>query len=454
MANDNKPKYARLTVKETVQRMKDPRLLILIGLQAGGKSTLADELVKLGYVRLNADQVRAELNGSEESQHDNQAVYALVEQRLHEALLRGKRVVLDLTNLTHKGRAQFLDVARQLRVMPHYLLMDTPLEVCLQRNRARARFVPEDVIISASRTLRRVGLPTLPEGSPLTILRQSDEMGFYLFIPKQETPNVMRHAGEPLFGSKFDILGDVHGCYDEMLELLFKLGYRLTFGEPEPGKPMVLTSFVPPEGRTLLYAGDLVDRGPHSELVLGFASQVFYLQKQVGVLGNHDHKLMRALKGNGVKVKPDLQVTVDSIKAHGQRFVNNCLNFLISQPVRLESEGLILVHAAYKEGIPLKYAESLAMIGEVDGSKDADGHPIRLSAWEENYTGGKVIVHGHVPVDEVVDRQYPGGRVINIDTSCCFGGKLTALRFPEMEFVSVPARRAYSSRHGSEVESE
>lgn len=455
----DKPKYPRISAVELLRRLKNPRLIAPIGLQASGKTTFREALEAQGYVAINGDAIRGELYGDESIQGDSKVIFALALERLLAALSAGRNVVLDLTNLTPSGRAPFVKPAREMGIIPHFVLMDTTLEVCLERNRQRQRHVPEGAIVAFAKALRKAGLPNAEEG-PLSVLRQTDELGWYHLIPKGETPNVMRPGGEPLFGDAFDIVGDVHGCYTELLMLLNKLGYELEFGDPVSGRPVVVNKVTTPPGRKLVFVGDLVDRGPASDLVLALVMELSYLKAAEAVSGNHDNKLMRLLRGNPIQPKEDLQRTVDSINAQGQKYVNRVLRYLLSQPARLENDELIVVHAAYRERASIAYAEKLALIGEVDGSRDEKGHPIRLEKWEEEYVGGKVIVHGHVPVLEVVDRQRRrgqliefspdlrgGGRIINVDTSAVFGGKLTALRYPEMRYVQVPALKQYSDRH-------
>ncbi len=78
------------------------------------------------------------------------------------------------------------------------------------------------------------------------------------------------------------------------------------------------------------------------------------------------------------------------------------------------------------------------LYGETTGETDEWGLPVR-SNWAASYRGRAMVVYGHTPVVEPVWLN----RTINVDTGCAFGGKLTALRYPENELVSVPAARVY-----------
>ncbi len=109
-----------------------------------------------------------------------------------------------------------------------------------------------------------------------------------------------------------------------------------------------------------------------------------------------------------------------------------------------------------KKSPAARWRAHLAVYGEVvEGEVSPDGFPVRLTSWEVGYMGGKTIVHGHIPTKEPTLRHVSnGGRVVNVDTGCCFGGKLTALRFPEMEFISVPAKAVYHANPAFDEEAD
>src|SRR3546814_5941773 len=93
-----------------------------------------------------------------------------------------------------------------------------------------------------------------------------------------------------------------------------------------------------------------------------------------------------------------------------------------------------------------KSIQAFALYGETNGEIDSSGFPVRLD-WAANYTGKTAIVYGHTPLDVSVWVN----NTICVDTSCAFGGRLTALRWPERELVSVPARKEYAVRHRTTV---
>lgn len=234
----------------------------------------------------------------------------------------------------------------------------------------------------------------------------------------------------------YDFIGDVHGCMDELWILLETLGYR---------KGMTI---YPQLGRQLVFVGDLTDRGPKSVDVLRVVMQMTDEDIALVVEGNHDNKLGRALKpGSKVQAKHGLAETLEALSKEPEYFRQNVEAWLHDLPFRLVlDEGKVI---ACHAGLPEKMhtapetgkMRSHALYGDVDGKTDAAGLPIRKD-WTKDYSGSRVVVHGHVPVKEPDIRN----NVYNIDTGCCFGGKLTALRYPEMELVSVPALATYSKR--------
>jgi protein phosphatase len=236
----------------------------------------------------------------------------------------------------------------------------------------------------------------------------------------------------------FDIIGDVHGCAEELDTLLIRLGY---IWDSDTG------IFAHPGGRKAVFVGDLVDRGSDSAAVLSLVMNMTEEGQALIALGNHDDKLRRALNGNRVKIGRELARTISQLEERGNTFVGRVLAWLNKQPWKLvlDNDKLIVTHAGMSERLQERNddaARSFALYGDTDGkTKDANGYYLRRD-WAASYSGRRVVVHGHVPVLEPVIKN----NVWNIDTSCCFGNKLTALRYPEMEFVQVEALEEYSSR--------
>lgn len=234
----------------------------------------------------------------------------------------------------------------------------------------------------------------------------------------------------------FDIVGDVHGCADELEELLGLLGYEVTWSDGE-------VSVTPPPGRTLVFVGDLTDRGPRTPDVLRIAMALAELGAGLAVEGNHDNKFVRWLNGANVKPAHGLQASIDQMAGEDPAFRARVRKYLSALPPYLWLDGgrLVVAHAGLKEEMIGKTGgkvRSFALYGDTSGETDGYGAPVRLN-WALDYRGEAAIVYGHVAA--------PGVQAVNntwcIDTGCCFGGRLTALRWPERELVSASARRVW-----------
>ncbi|ABV61776.1 bis(5'-nucleosyl)-tetraphosphatase PrpE [Bacillus pumilus] len=236
---------------------------------------------------------------------------------------------------------------------------------------------------------------------------------------------------------KFDIIGDIHGCYEELLTLIHKLGYELKHGLP-----------VHPDKRTLALVGDLTDRGPQSVDVMRFVIHAYSHGAIRYVPGNHCFKLYRYLKGNPVKLLHGIETTVNEIKQlplHEQTTLSHEFKQLFEKAplydVLIPNE-LVIAHAAMKEKDigrkPNKQMRSYLLFGAVTGETWPDGRPVRKD-WAKEYRGKPWIVYGHTPVK---DPRFVG-RTVNIDTGCVFGHRLSALKYPELETISVPSSMPY-----------
>jgi protein phosphatase len=239
----------------------------------------------------------------------------------------------------------------------------------------------------------------------------------------------------------FDIIGDVHGCFDELCALLGQLGYDVQQNEYEGQRRFAVQ---PPEGRKAIFLGDLVDRGPNTPDVLRLVMAMVAAGTAHCVPGNHDVKLLRKLRGRDVKLAHGLAETLAQLEGEPPAFKEEIAAFLdslISHYV-LDGGRLVVAHAGMKEpfqGRASARVRDFALFGETTGETDEFGLPVRYP-WAEDYRGSGLVVYGHQPVPEPLWLN----NTVNIDTGCVFGGHLTALRYPEREIVFVPAARTYS----------
>ena len=238
----------------------------------------------------------------------------------------------------------------------------------------------------------------------------------------------------------FDLIGDIHGCAGEAETLLKKLGYRL--GEEGPrGKRHYSVSH--PDGRKAVFLGDLVDRGPRSPDVLRLVMGMTKAGQAYTVMGNHDDKFRRWLDGHHVHLTHGIEETITQFEIEPDAFKAEVRNFLYYLPTHLilDNGELLVAHAGLAKKFHGKSSgqeRAFALFGDVAKQRDKFNLPIRRN-WAAEYRGRRTVVHGHVAEPQVRELN----NVICIDTGCCFGGGLTAMRWPERELVTVPAEQAY-----------
>jgi protein phosphatase len=353
-------------------------------------------------------------------------------------LTTGKLVVIDATNVQVEARKPIIALARQFHCIPVAIVFDLPEKLCHERNRNRPDrdFVPH-VIRQQSQQLRRSLRNLQREGFRRVHILHSPEEVDAAEIVREPLWNNLQHEHGP-----FDIIGDLHGCFDELVELLTQLGYSV---EKQPNVPGSLAySVKPPEGRKVVFLGDLVDRGPKIPEVLRLVMGMVQAGTALCVPGNHNIKLMRKLRGKDVQITHGLADSLQQLDKESPEFrvqVSDFLDELVSHYV-LDDGKLVVAHAGMKEemqGRGSGKVRDFALYGETTGETDEFGLPVRYN-WAAEYRGRAVVVYGHTPVSQ------PDwlNRTINIDTGCVFGGNLTALRYPEKELVSVAAREMHA----------
>jgi protein phosphatase len=284
-------------------------------------------------------------------------------------------------------------------------------------------------------------------------LRNLKREGFrHIFVLESEDAvNSVRIERVALWNDKknehgpFDIIGDVHGCCDELEKLLQQLGYQLQ--EAQPADPLWGNqAYVHPEKRTAVFLGDIVDRGPRIIAALRTVRNMAKAGTAYCVPGNHDSKLRRKLSGKDVQITHGLQESLAEIEGLPyirEPFAKEASEFidgLISHYI-FDNGKLVVAHAGMREEMQGRCSAKVrdfALYGETTGETDEFGLPVRYN-WAAEYRGQAMVVYGHTPVPEPEWLN----RTINIDTGCVFGGKLTALRYPEKEIISIPAAGIY-----------
>ncbi|MDR0916301.1 MAG: polynucleotide kinase-phosphatase [Oscillospiraceae bacterium] len=404
-------------------------LVALVGVSGSGKSTFAKARFKPTEV-LSSDFFRALVSDDENNQAVSaqafDALYYVARKRLELGLL----TVIDATNVQAESRKEIIRLAKEQNIHAVAIVLDLPEQVCRERNAARSdRNYGAAVISKQSAQLKR----------SIKYLKK-DGFRFIYTLKSEDDVADCEIVRTPLWNDKksesgpFDIIGDVHGCFDELAELLGKLGYTVDADA---------FTATPPEGRRAVFLGDLCDRGPKNAEVLRIVMSMCNGGDAYCVLGNHDAKLLKHLRGKDVQHTHGLDVTTEQLDAQGEAFRRDVAEFidgLISHYV-FDGGNLVVAHA----GLPEKYqgrastrVRDFCLYGDTNGETDEFGLPVRLP-WAEEYRGRALVVYGHTPIPEV--RSVNGA--VCIDTGCVFGGKLTAYRYPERETVQVDAKREY-----------
>lgn len=421
-------------------KIPDLSLVVLIGASGSGKTTFARSHFKDTEV-LSSDRCRALVADDETDQLATDDAFDVLYYIARKRLKAGRLTVIDATNVQSYARKPIIRLAREFHVLPAAIVLDLPGKVCHERNEKRTdRNMPPHVIPQQRAQLRRSLKGLRSEGFRIIYKIESQEQADAVTIKREPLWNNKNHLKGP-----FDIIGDVHGCYDELTELLDKLGYQA--GSTLAEGPMPGPVYCHPHGRTAVFLGDIVDRGPRILDSLALVYNMVKAGHAMCVPGNHDMKFMKYLKGRKVKTIHGLDASVAEIEAlpeeRRQEVSKAAVSFIdgLISHYCFDRRRLVVAHAGLKENMQgrgsLKVRD-FCLYGDTTGETDEFGLPVRLD-WASEYRGDACVVYGHTPVP---DAQWLN-RTVNIDTGCVFGGKLTAMRYPEKEFVSVPAKKTY-----------
>lgn len=404
-------------------------LVALVGVSGSGKSTFAARAFG-PYEVLSSDRCRALVSGDENDQSASNDAFDVLHYIAGKRLDRGLLTVVDATNTSREARANLVKLARDHDVLPVAIVLNVPTELAIERNRSRTDRNFGDGPIRRQASQLRSSLRGLGREGFRTVhvLTSPDEIDAATIV-RDRLLNDFRDQHGP-----FDIVGDVHGCLDELLLLLDRLGYAVRTNDA--GQAVDAHH---PEGRRLVFVGDLVDRGPSNVGVLRLAMGMTASGNAFAVPGNHENKLVRALDGRAVQVSHGLERTLAELAEESDEFrvaVREWCRGLVSHLV-LDDGHLVVAHAGLKEayhGRASGRVRSFALYGDTTGETDEYGLPVRYP-WAEEYRGRATVVYGHTPtptLDWV-------NNTLCLDTGCVFGGHLSALRYPERETVQVEA---------------
>jgi protein phosphatase len=407
-------------------------LVVLVGISGSGKSTFARAHFKPTEV-ISSDFCRGLVADDENDQSATKAAFELLHYIVGKRLAGGRLTVVDATNVQPEARRTLVALAREHDVLPVAIVLDLPEKLCAERNAGREDrdFGPHvlrrqhDQLRRGLKGLRREGFRTVH------VLRTPDEVA-RATLTRTKLFNDLRHEHGP-----FDVIGDVHGCRAELEQLLTELGYQLE--RDDAWRPAGATH----PDRRAVFVGDLVDRGPDTPGVLRLVMGMVAAGTALCVSGNHEAKLLKALRGRNVRLNhglpeslAQLAAETEQFRAEAERFIDSLLSHYV-----LDDGRLVVAHAGLIEryqGRASGRVREFCLYGETTGETDEYGLPVRYP-WAEEYRGRAMVVYGHTPVP----RPEWLNNTLCLDTGCVFGGRLTALNYPERTVVSVPAARVY-----------
>ena len=402
-------------------------LVTLIGASSSGKTTFAHKHFKHTEI-LSSDFFRGMVSDNENDQSVSSDAFDLLHYAANKRLDNMRLTVIDATNIQQSARKQIISIAKEQNVHAVAIVLDLPENMIQERNKNRPdRGLPKRVISQhcievrhSIKKLKREGFRFIYVINSLDQLENTEIIRSKLWNDKKD-----EHG-------PFDIIGDIHGCGDELEMLLKKLGYAKTNG-----------IYSHPDGRKAAFLGDFCDRGNRNSDVLRIVMDMVKNGNAIAVPGNHDVKLLKYLNGKNITASNGLDVTIAEIEAMDDDFKNEARQFLdslVSHYV-LDDGRLVIAHAGIKEdyiGRGSGRVREFCLYGDTTGETDSFGLPVRLD-WASDYRGKATVVYGHTACKDVRSQN----NTFCIDTGCVFGGKLTAFRYPEREIVSVDALKQY-----------
>jgi protein phosphatase len=418
----------------SIIRIPELALVALVGASGSGKSTFARAHFKPTEV-ISSDYCRALVSDDENDQAATKEAFDVLYYIAGKRLAAGKLTVVDATNVRPEDRKRLVALAREHHVLASAIVFDLPERLLHERNALRPdRDFGPHVVRSQTQSLHRSMRALEKEGFKVAAVLRSVEAVAGAVITREKAWNDRRDQHGP-----FDIIGDVHGCLDECVQLLRTLGYTVAGTREAP-------EVTAPERRRAIFVGDLVDRGPDSPGVLRLAMAMVANGTAFCVPGNHDVKLMKKLRGRDVKVSHGLAETLQQLESEPDEFRQQACDWIYSLVSHLvfDDGKLVVAHAGMKEKLQGRASAAVrdfALYGETTGETDEYGLPVRFD-WASEYRGAAMVVYGHTPVPEA---EWVN-RTICVDTGCVSAASSRRCAIPSASWSACRPRAPITTR--------
>lgn len=411
-------------------------LVLMVGGTGSGKTHFAQHHFPKGSV-LSSDDFRFLVSGHEAADATEDA-FDVMSVAIRSRLLRRLLTVVDATNLRQSAREALYQLARECYAPVVAITMMTPLNKCKRYNAIRHNPRPERVVVQHYHLAQDARKLLLKEGVP-----------FHPIYPKDSVRLVVTYNVEDRRDDigPFDIIGDIHGCFAELMLLVETLGYHVE-ERLRGGRPSYFITH--PNGRKLVFVGDIVDRGPENVRSMIFVMDAVS-QGHYAVRGNHDARLLRWLDNqDDFSNVFGFCVTKEQFECayreYGARFFGDVARHIRSLPSYLWLDGgrLVVSHAGIQEdmiGGSGDYVDDFCVYGQ----KTLDDERL---FWMYDYHGSVYNVYGHFSVKEPHWIQ----KTLCVDNGCVYGGRLTALQWPSQNIVSQPALETWFESSMIELE--
>lgn len=403
-------------------------LVILCGIAGCGKSTFAAANFKPTEI-VSSDRCRAMVSDNEENMSVSKEAFELFYFIIEKRMEIGRLIIADSTALSYETRKKLLQLSKYHDYHTVLLIFNIELEMALKRNLMRDRNVSEKVIQNQYNAFIRTLKYVYKEGFDDIIFLDDKSMGEFSY-------HIADSGVEMDDRGPFDIISDVHGCCRELEILLEGLGYVIDEDV-----------YRHPDGRKVVFAGDIVDRGPRSLDTVKIVASMVSSGSAYYIPGNHCNKLYRYLKGRKVHIKNGLETTVREMdcldKDSKEKIKDEFIRLYEESPpyLVLDQGRLVIAHAGIKEDMIGRVSGAIiefVLYGDVTGKFDENGLPVR-GDWMSEYLGRALVVYGHTPVSQPLYIN----NTINIDQGASIGGCLTAFRYPERLTISQKSEHLY-----------